>query len=1338
MKNQYKYASAAGIFKIKAVMLFLFLLQSSGFIFAQNISNPSFEILTTAGTYPTSVSQMNRAASWIQPTDGTCDYFYGPPNPADYRINANSNTISAQDGAAYIGGFMELSNVNKNYKEYITNRLSAKLTAGVTYSISFYTMHLFVASTTPGFGSMQFTDLPASEKGFIGLCFSAAAPTGADTNPVGASSNDGGIYNSWNSTRRTLIPASNTAVYGAGSRNTWVPVTLLYTADGTEEYMTIGQWRQASTSLPVNNVVYYLFDNFSPTINPVANLSKGVSPSSIADGGTATYTFTVSNTQSGSAALSGISFTDSLPSGLRIANTPNVVVTGLTGGSTTAVAGGTSIAASGYSIAANTTATITVNVTNAAGQLNASCGSNPAAFTNSAANISNLSSNLNNTVGNVCLVVTPCSTPPAFTTNLTPGSESVCQNATATTLSVAATDVTYQWYSNTSNSTVGGTPISGATNSSYTPSTSAPGTLYYYVVIAKNTQLGCTFTSNIRSVTVNANPTFTTNQTTGTQTVCENIKPAILAVAANNVTYQWYTNTTNSNIGGTPISGQTSSTYDPPVSGPLGTTYYYAVITSTTTGCTAASNVRGITRNPATTITTQPDSTPQNLCQNGTGATLTVAATGTGTITYQWWYSTAATGGALTNIGVTGQSASYTIPTTSAFATRYYYVVVSSTCGTATSSPRTPVTVNANPTFTTNQTTGTQTVCQNNAATALSVVASNVTFQWYSNTTNSNIGGTLISGATSNTYTPSTATPGTTYYYVVITSTTTGCSTASNVRGVTVNQLISSQPNSTPQDLCVGGTATALTVSATGATNYQWYYSDAPTGGASVLVSSGAAATSYTPPTTTAFATRYYYVNVTGSCGTVSSSPRTPVTVYAYPTAVSVTPATQTVAFNGTPVNLTVTAMGATSYQWYSNATNSNTGGTLISGANTSSYTPPTTVAGTQYYYVVAANAGSCNTSSSAVQVIVNACPVGGSTPAVNSSVGNNCPTATVNLNTQAHIGTVPANSTLVWFTNNTHTGPAYATPTAATAGTYYAFYYSSASSCYSPASSAVVVTITTCSPCNVADPVSINLNLWISAGTAPAGSVKQWHTSVTPSASTLISTGIVQATSTPTSYWVFYYDSVNNCYSPGSRIVVVGNACCNYPTVDLTALSQTTAPAGSQLVWYTTNNHVNNTKVSDPTDVGLGLYFPFFYDAVNDCYSPVGTPVLVGIDDQCTTACYKPGLNTGGAILDTKLGISALGRAGADDRDNWPMIRKGGHIALESKTKAFVPNRVAFSDADSNPATLPTPVGIDADNFVEGMMVYDTTNKCLKIYTLKEGDSTMAWHCVTTQACPD
>ena len=106
--------------------------------------------------------------------------------------------------------------------------------------------------------------------------------------------------------------------------------------------------------------------------------------------------------------------------------------------------------------------------------------------------------------------------------------------------------------------------------------------------------------------------------------------------------------------------------------------------------------------------------------------------------------------------------------------------------------------------------------------------------------------------------------------------------------------------------------------------------------------------------------------------------------------------------------------------------------------------------------------------------------------------------------------------------------------------------------------------------------------------------------------------------------------------------------------------------------------------------------------------------------------ACYKPAA-TGGTVLETKHGITALGRAGADDNDNWPMMRKGAWTVLESKEKGFVINRVALT---ANLSSITNPI--------EGMMVYDEEADCLKIYTIKNGDTTAAWHCFNTQACPD
>lgn len=110
--------------------------------------------------------------------------------------------------------------------------------------------------------------------------------------------------------------------------------------------------------------------------------------------------------------------------------------------------------------------------------------------------------------------------------------------------------------------------------------------------------------------------------------------------------------------------------------------------------------------------------------------------------------------------------------------------------------------------------------------------------------------------------------------------------------------------------------------------------------------------------------------------------------------------------------------------------------------------------------------------------------------------------------------------------------------------------------------------------------------------------------------------------------------------------------------------------------------------------------------------------------DNATLSVCYKPA--TSGTALDTKVGITALGRAG----EQWPMERKGGYLALEAKTKGFVLNRVAFDTENK-------PIGIPEADYVEGMVVYDTTNNCLKIYTSTDDGNTYGWYCFNTQTCP-
>lgn len=107
--------------------------------------------------------------------------------------------------------------------------------------------------------------------------------------------------------------------------------------------------------------------------------------------------------------------------------------------------------------------------------------------------------------------------------------------------------------------------------------------------------------------------------------------------------------------------------------------------------------------------------------------------------------------------------------------------------------------------------------------------------------------------------------------------------------------------------------------------------------------------------------------------------------------------------------------------------------------------------------------------------------------------------------------------------------------------------------------------------------------------------------------------------------------------------------------------------------------------------------------------------------DTDVSSACYKPAA-TVGTITETKHGITSLGRAGAEN-GNWPMVRNNAWTVLESKTKGFVINRISTTAAI---VALPNPL--------EGMMVYDEQADCLKINT--DGTSG-GWKCFNTQTCP-
>jgi len=148
--------------------------------------------------------------------------------------------------------------------------------------------------------------------------------------------------------------------------------------------------------------------------------------------------------------------------------------------------------------------------------------------------------------------------------------------------------LSYQWYSHTINSNGGGTEVLYAKGTNYTPSTNYPNTLYYYVVVT-NTLNGKTATaaSNTARFEVNTSinaavPNISGHPQNAVYTFGATAVPLTVSASATDagtLSYQWYSNATYSNTGGTEV-GADSASYTPPTD-QLGMFYYYVVVTNT-------------------------------------------------------------------------------------------------------------------------------------------------------------------------------------------------------------------------------------------------------------------------------------------------------------------------------------------------------------------------------------------------------------------------------------------------------------------------------------------------------------------------------------------------------------------------------------------------------------------------------------------------------------------------------------------------------------------------------------------------------------------------------------
>src|SRR4029078_1837762 len=377
----------------------------------------------------------------------------------------------------------------------------------------------------------------------------------------------------------------------------------------------------------------------------------------------------------------------------------------------------------------------------------------------------------------------------------------------------------------------------GAATNTYIPSSAVAGTTYYRVLInAANN--GCDHAVSNNGVAVITPDLLVTTQPSDVNECIggTNTMTVVVSGGSGAISYQWQSSAAGT-TGWTNATGigATTNTYTPS-SAVAGTTYYRVLINAANNGCDQAVSNNGVAViTPDLLVTTQPSDV--NECISGTNTMTVVVSGGSGAISYQWQSSADGTTGWTNATGIGATTNTYT-PSSVVAGTTYYRVLINaannggdqavSNNGIATITPDLLVTTQPGDVNECIGGTNTMTVTVTGGSGTIS-------YQWQSSADGitgwANATGI---GATTNTYTPSSAVAGTTYYRVLINAANNGCDQAISNNGIatiTPDLLVTTQPSDVNE--CIGGTNT-MTVAVSGgsgAISYQWQSSaDGTTG----------------------------------------------------------------------------------------------------------------------------------------------------------------------------------------------------------------------------------------------------------------------------------------------------------------------------------------------------------------------------------------------------------------------------------------------------------------------------------------------------------------------------
>lgn len=523
------------------------------------------------------------------------------------------------------------------------------------------------------------------------------------------------------------------------------------------------------------------------------------------------------------------------------------------------------------------------------------------------------------------ITVQPAPIPPSITSQ--PSNVTVVAGSPAS-LSVQASGtapLSYQWFK-------GASAISGATSATFSIASAASADAGSYTV--RVTNIAGTVTSSAVTITVQVPPAITTQPSNVTVVAGSSASLSVQASGTAPLSYQWLK-------AGVPISGATSATYSIASATSADAGSYTVTVTNVAGNVT--SSAATITVRVPPSITTQPSNV---TVVAGSPFSLTVQASGTAPLSYQWFKGGTSIAGAT--------SATYSVASAVANSAGSYTVRVTNIAGNVTSTAAI-VTVQTPPTITTQPANLSLVTGTSGSLTVQAAGTAPLSYQWSK-------GGVAIAGATSSSYTISSASAGDAGSYTVRVSNSIG-NVTSSAATVTV-QAAPTAPSITtpPADITlVAGTSGSLSVQVSGTAplSYQWFKN-----GATIT---GATASTYSIASATPADAGSYTVRVSNSVGNVTSAAAI-VTVQSPPT-ITVQPSDVTLV-SGTAGSLAVQATGTAplSYQWFKD-------GTALSGATLASYAISSASANDAGTYTVLVSNVAGNVTSSPAVVTVQPAP---------------------------------------------------------------------------------------------------------------------------------------------------------------------------------------------------------------------------------------------------------------------------------------------------------------------------------------------------------------------------